>query len=173
MRAGSSASCWNAPAPINWPCAFGLSSRLHVRIDRMRLLADLKIRTKVLVAMLPLALMAIGAVVYSSLESQRIDAWYSNLIENYVKTFQSVTTARADTMLFRLLLYQLLAEDDPNQRLQHAAEMDNVQTEYRALLKDAERQSPERASEIKAVEALFDQSASSARLVRAAALDGD
>src|SRR6185437_1502452 len=55
----------------------------------MGFLANFKIRNKLLVAMLPLALMAIGAGGYSSIESKRIDTWYSNLIDNYVKTFQS------------------------------------------------------------------------------------
>ena len=67
-----------------------------------------------LAAMLPLALMAIAAGVYSSIESKVIDTWYSNLIENYVNTFQTLTAARGDTMRFRLLLYQLLDESDPN-----------------------------------------------------------
>ena len=139
----------------------------------MGLLANFKIRTKVLVAMLPLALMAIGAGVYSSIESQKIDTWYSNLINNYVKTFQSVTAARGNTMRFRLLLYQLVAEDNPDQRQENDGELDKVQADYRALLADALRQNPGRASEIKAAEAVFDRAASSARPVRAAALAGN
>ena len=110
----------------------------------MGLLANFKIRTKVLVAMLPLALMAIGAGVYSSIESQKIDTWYSNLINNYVKTFQSVTAARGNTMRFRLLLYQLVAEDNPDQRQENDGELDRVQSDYRALLADALGKSPVR-----------------------------
>jgi signal transduction histidine kinase/CheY-like chemotaxis protein len=139
----------------------------------MSLLANFKIRTKVVVAMLPLALMAIGAGVYSSIESQKIDTWYSNLIDNYVKTFQAVTAARGNTMRFRLLLYQLVAEDNPDQRQENDGELDKVQADYRALLADALRQSPGRASEIKAAEAVFDRAASGARPVRAAALAGN
>src|SRR5271169_4436457 len=139
----------------------------------MSLLGNFKIRTKLLVAMLPLALMAIGAGVYSSIESRKIDTWYSNLIDNYVKTFQSVTAARGNTMRFRLLLYQVVADDDPDQRQQNDGELDKVQADYQALLADALRRSPGRASEIKAAEALFDRAASSARPVRAAALAGD
>ena len=139
----------------------------------MGLLANLRIRTKVLVAMLPLALMAIGAGVYSSLESQKIDAWYSNLIDSYVKTFQSVTAARGNTMLFRLLLYQLVAEDNPDQRQIDDAELDKVQADYRALLADAAHQNPGRAHEIKAAEASFNGAVSNARPVRAAALAGN
>jgi len=139
----------------------------------MGLLANLKIRTKVLVAMLPLGLMAIVAGVYSSLESQKIDTWYSNLIDNYVKTFQSVTAARGNTMRYRLLLYQLVAEDNPDQRQVDDAELDKAQAEYRALIADALRQNLGRAHQIKAAEALFDRSASSAGPVRTAALAGN
>jgi len=139
----------------------------------MSLLANLKIRTKLLVAMLPLALMAVGAAVYSSIESQKIDTWYGNLIDNYVKTFQSVTAARGNTMRFRLVLYQLVAEDNPDQRQKNDEELDKVQADYRALLAEALRQNSGRANEIKAAEALFDQAASGARPVRAAALAGN
>ena len=139
----------------------------------MGFLANFKIRNKLLVAMLPLALMAIGAGVYSSIESEKIDTWYSNLIDNYVKTFQSVTAARGDTMRFRLLLYQLVAEDNPDQRQENDGELDRVQADYRALLADALQQNPGHANKIKAAEALFDRAASSARPVRAAALAGN
>jgi signal transduction histidine kinase/CheY-like chemotaxis protein len=139
----------------------------------MGFLANFKIRNKLLVAMLPLALMAIGAGVYSSMESKKIDTWYSNLIDNYVKTFQSASAARADTLRFRLLLYQLVAEDNFDQRQENDSEFDRVQADYRALLADALRQNPGRANQIKAAEALFDQAASRARPVRAAALAGN
>src|SRR6201993_1582852 len=139
----------------------------------MGCLANFKIRNKLLVAMLPLALMAIGAGVYSSIESQKIDTWYSNLIDNYVKTFQSVTAARGETMRFRLLLYQLVAEDNLDQRQENDGELDRVQADYRALLADALTQNPGRANQIKAAESWFDQAASRARPVRAAALAGN
>ena len=139
----------------------------------MGFLANFKIRNKLLVAMLPLALMAIGAGVYSSIESKKIDTWYSNLIDNYVKTLQSVTAARGETMRFRLLLYQLVAEDNLDQRQENDGELDRVQADYRALLADALTQNPGRANQIKAAEALFDQAASRARPVRAAALAGN
>src|SRR5246500_2849207 len=139
----------------------------------MGFLANFKIRNKLLVAMLPMALMAIGAGGYSSIESEKIDTWYSNLIDNYVKTFQSATAARGDTMRFRLLLYQLVAEDNFGQRQENDGELDRVQADYRALLADALRQNPGRANQIKAAEALFDRAASSAHPVRAAALAGN
>ncbi|MGC1477019.1 MAG: response regulator [Terriglobales bacterium] len=139
----------------------------------MSVLANLKIRSKLLVAMLPLALMAIGAVVYSSIESKKIDTWYTNLIDNYVKTFQSLTAARGNTMRFRLLVYQLVAEENPDQRQELDGELDRVQTDYRAFLADALKQNSGHANQIKTAEAVFDRAASSARPVRAAALAGN
>src|ERR1700757_2354745 len=132
----------------------------------MGFLANFKIRNKLLVAMLPLALMAIGAGVYSSIGSKQIDTSNSNLIDSYVKIFQSVTAARGETMRFRLLLYQLVAEDNLDQRQENDGELDRVEADYRALLSDALRQNPSRANEIKAAEALFDQAASRARPLR-------
>jgi two-component system sensor histidine kinase/response regulator len=139
----------------------------------MGLLANLKLRRKLLVAMLPLALMAIVAGVYSSIQSQVIDTWYSSLIDHYFKTFQKVTAARGDTMRFRLLLYQLVAEDNPDRMREDDGELDRVQADYRALLADALRQSPGRANQIQAAMALFEQGTSSARVVRDAALAGN
>jgi len=139
----------------------------------MGLLTNFKIRTKVLVAMLPLALMTIGAGVYSSVESQNIDTWYSHLIDNYVKTSQSVAAARGNAMRFRLLLYQLVAEDNPDQRQEHDRELDKVQDDYRALLAEALGQNTGRSNEIKAAGALFDRAASDARPVRSTALAGN
>jgi signal transduction histidine kinase/CheY-like chemotaxis protein len=136
-------------------------------------LANLKLRRKLRVAMLPLALMAIVAGVYSSIQSQLIDTWYSNLVDHYFKTFQKVTAARGNTMRFRLLLYQLVAEDDPDRMQENDAELNRVQADYRALLDDALRQSPDRANQIKAAMAMFDRAASSARPVRTAALAGN
>ncbi|HWY58561.1 MAG TPA: response regulator [Terriglobales bacterium] len=139
----------------------------------MSALSNLRIRPKLLFAMFPLAVMVVGAALYSSIESKIIDTWYSNLIDNYVKTFQSVTAARGNTMKFRLLLYQLVAEDNPDRMQENDGELDKVQADYRALLADAIRQSPRRAKQMKAAVALFDGATSSARPVRAAALAGN
>ena len=76
-------------------------------------------------------------------------------------------------MRFRLLLYKLVAEDNPDQRLENDGELDKVQADYRALLAEAQRQNPGRANQIKAAETVFDRAASSARPVRAAALAGN
>ena len=69
--------------------AFGLGT------VEMGLLANFKIRTKVLIALLPLAIMVIVAVLYSSIEMKKIDTWYSNLIDRDVEALRHVTVARA------------------------------------------------------------------------------
>jgi signal transduction histidine kinase/DNA-binding response OmpR family regulator len=139
----------------------------------MGIFANLGLRRKLLAAMLPLALMAIAAGVYSSIESKIIDTWYSNLIENYVNTFQTLTAARGNTMRFRLLLYQLLDEGNPNLVQEDDRELDRVQADYRALLANAVQHNPGLAKEIKAAADLFDRAASNGRPVRSAALAGD
>ena len=136
-------------------------------------LSNLKFRRKLLVAMFPLALMAIVAGVYSSIESQIIDTWYSNVINNYVNTFQTLTMARGNTMRFRLLLYQLIAEAEPGRIQEDDKELDRVQAGYRALVAKALQQNPSRTNEIKAAAALFDRAASSAGPVRTAVLAGN
>ena len=61
----------------------------------MGVLANFKIRTKVLLALLPLAIMVIVAALYASIEIKSIDTAYSDLIENEIKSYQQLTVARA------------------------------------------------------------------------------
>ena len=70
----------------------------------MGILANFKIRTKVLFALSPLALMVVLAALYSSIEMHRIDAWYSNLISKDVKALHNLTIARVLNNRFGQLL---------------------------------------------------------------------
>ena len=47
----------------------------------MGIFANLKLRRKLLFAMAPLAMMAILAAVYSSIEIRTLDDWYSQLVD--------------------------------------------------------------------------------------------
>ena len=60
----------------------------------MGLLANLKLRKKLLVALAPLALMAIFAGLYASYENKRIDTRYSQLIDNEIKAAHNTDAAR-------------------------------------------------------------------------------
>src|ERR1700739_4354972 len=90
--------------------------RLHWNDASMGLLANLKLRLKLLIAMAPLAVMAILAGLYSSIQSKRIDAWYSHLIDNDVKAVHHIDTARSLNRRFNLYLYRLIAETNPDRR---------------------------------------------------------
>jgi signal transduction histidine kinase/DNA-binding response OmpR family regulator len=136
----------------------------------MSFLANQKIRSKLLIALAPLALMVVVAAAYSSIESKMIDSWYSTLLDKDVKTLQAVTQARSYTMRFGLFLYGIIAETNPDRMQVIEADLDKVYADYQASIAEAVRESPDRAKEIKAAGALFDKAASDARPVRAAAL---
>src|ERR1700751_3633741 len=138
----------------------------------MGFLANLKLRRKLLIAMIPLVLMVIVAGVYSSIESKTIDTWYSNLLGGEVEALRSVTEARAHTNRFGLFLYDLLAQTDPDRKQKIDGELDSVQRDYHAAMSKAEGLSHERADKIKAAAFEFDEAAADARPVRAAAFAG-
>jgi signal transduction histidine kinase/DNA-binding response OmpR family regulator/HPt (histidine-containing phosphotransfer) domain-containing protein len=139
----------------------------------MGLLTNLRLRRKLLIAMVPLALMVIVAGVYSSFESKTIDTRYSALIDNQVEALRNVGEARAHTNRFGLFLYELLDETDPDRRQVINGELEKIRAEYHTVMTAALKESPERADKINAASAVFDQAEADARPVRAAALAGN
>ena len=139
----------------------------------MDFLANLKLRRKLLIAMAPLAVMVVVAGLYSSIESKRIDAWYSNLIHNDIKTLRSVTAARELTTRSHMLLYQLIAEPYPDRQLLISGDLDKTQADYQAAIAEALRQGPKGATEIRAAGALYERAMANAQAARAAALVGN
>ena len=139
----------------------------------IKFLENLKLRRKLLLAMLPLALMVIGAGVYSSIESKTIDTQYSELIGGPVEALRSVTEARSHTNRFGLFLYAIVAETDPARKLALEAELEKTRDAYEQVIAEALRKNPERADKIKATSALFHRAAEDARPVRALAMAGN
>src|SRR5580704_11810624 len=139
----------------------------------MGFFTNLRLRRKLLIAMVPLVLMVVVAGVYSSLESNMIDNWYSVLIDTQVKALRSVGEARAHTNRFGLFLFELADETDPNRRQVLDGQLEKVGADYHAAMTTALRESPERADKIDAASALFEQAEADARPVRAAALAGN
>ena len=129
----------------------------------MGFLANLRLRRKFLVAMAPLALMVVAAGVYSSVESKRIDTWYSELIDNQMKALRYVDEARAQSNRFRLLLYELLDETDPDRKQAINGELEKILADYHTVMMTALKLSPERANKIRAASAVFDQAEADAR----------
>jgi signal transduction histidine kinase/CheY-like chemotaxis protein len=139
----------------------------------MGVLANCKIRTKVLVALLPLAIMVIAAALYSSIEMHRIDAWYSALIDRNIKGLQNLTVARALNDRFGQLLYKEVAELDPDRMRVIDADLDQLAAEFHSTLEEARHDSPSSASALNAAAVLFGRAVSDSRPVRAATQSGN
>ena len=136
----------------------------------MALVANLKIRTKLLLAGLPLALMVVLATLYSSFTSRRIDTQYSDMLDHDVKALQTLSVARAHTNRIGLFLYEEIAESDPDKKVRIDGELDKIYADFQARIAEALIQSPDHANKIKATSALFDKAMLDARPIRAAAL---
>src|SRR5215510_7526547 len=134
----------------------------------MGLLANLKIRTKVLIALLPLAIMVIIAALYSSDRMSTIDARYSALIANDEKALHNLTLAHAYNNRFGLYLYQEIAETDIDAMRVIDGELDRTADSYRSAMEEAKRESPVLAAQVDQAVDFFDRSVSNSRPVRAA-----
>ena len=139
----------------------------------IRFLKNLKLRRKLLVAMAPLALMVIVAGLYSSIESKKIDARYSELLDQDVGALQHLTEAKAEAALFGQLLYEDIAELEPDKMRVIEGALDKTYSRFQTFIAESLRQSPNRRKEIEAAEALFDRAVLDCRPVRAATLIGD
>ncbi len=139
----------------------------------MGIFRNLRLRRKLLIAMVPLVLMVIVAGVYSSFESNTIDARYSALIDNQMEALRNVGEARSHTNRFGLFLYELIDETDPDRRQMIDGELDKLRTDYHTAMTAALKASPERGDRIGAASAAFDEAEAEARPVRAAALAGN
>ena len=136
----------------------------------MGLLANQKVRSKLLIALAPLAVMVVLAALYSSIGIKKIDTLYTELIDQQVQGVRKLTDARALENRFSQLLYEIIAEPDADRRRVTEGELDRAYADYQPAIEQAARDSPDYAKAIKAIQALFDEAASGARPVRAAAL---
>ncbi|PYX48306.1 MAG: histidine kinase, partial [Acidobacteria bacterium] len=136
----------------------------------MGLLANLKLRRKMMGALTPLALMIIVAGLYASHESRQIDNLHTQLISNEIKALHNNDAARSLTMRYGLYLYQLIVETDPDRIQAIDAELDRCYTEYLTHIADASRLYPFYSKRINAAAAIFEKTVSDSRPVRAAAI---
>ena len=136
-------------------------------------LANLKIRTKLLVALLPLVIMVIAATVYGSIAMIRADADYSNVIEKGEKALQSLTETRVRVNRFWQGLYKEIAQAEQDRKRLTDADLDQDATEYNALSQKALQQNPDLARPIEKALAVFNQAVSDSHAVRLAALAND
>ena len=143
------------------------------RGEKTGLLANLKIRRKLLIALLPLAALVIAAVAYSSIQMVRADSWYSALIAKDVKALRSLTVARAKNNRLNQLLYEEMVEPDPGKKREIDANIDENAGEFHSSVDQALRASPDRAPAITAIQNMFDEGVSGSHRVRAAITSND
>jgi signal transduction histidine kinase/CheY-like chemotaxis protein len=139
----------------------------------MGLLSNFRIRTKIFVALLPLAFMVIVAALYASIEMNTIDKRYSDLISNDFKTLHNLTVARVLSNRFAQLLYQEIAESDADRAHKVDADLEKTVEEFHTSVALASAEDPKEAQQITKATDLFDQGVSDAGPVRAAALSGN
>src|SRR6201989_1400497 len=139
----------------------------------MGLLANFKIRTKVFVALLPLAIMVLVAALYASIEMNRIDTRYSDLTGKEVKALHNLMVARVMSNRFGWLLYQEIAEADADRMRLIEADLDGTAAQFHSSVTSSKTESPSVAQKIDGAAALFDQAVADSRAIRAATLSGN
>jgi two-component system sensor histidine kinase/response regulator len=139
----------------------------------MGLFQNLKIRRKLLTAMLPLVIMVIVAGVYSSIEIKKIDTRYTELIDQDVSALQHLTQARTQAALYGEFLYEDIAELDADRMRGIENRLDKTYAQYQSLIAQSLNESPHRDKEIQAAADLFDQAVNDSRAVRSATLASD
>jgi PAS domain S-box-containing protein len=137
------------------------------------MLANLKIRNKLLAALIPLGAMVVVAVSHATFNMFRADQRYTVIIDDDVKGVRSLTAARSLSNRFDFLLYKQMGEADPEAKRQTEAELDEVAVEFQRSIADALRETHLQSKAIKALAAEFDQVVSSSREVRSATLGND
>ena len=142
-------------------------------LSPMGILANLKLRRKLLLAMLPLVVMVIVAGAYASLEIRAIDSWYSELIDHQSQAVHQIDVVRSLTMRYGFDLYQLIVETDLGEMRLIDADLEATYNAYQAAIAEAIRLSPSNAAEIRASAEIFDKAVVDSRPVRAAALIND
>ncbi len=117
--------------------------------------------------------MVIVAALYASIQMDRIDKRYSELIGNDVKALHNLTVARVFSNRFSQLLYQEIAEPDPDRMRVIDADLDRTAAEFHSFVASANTESPATAQKIDAATAIFDQGVSDSGPIRAATLSGN
>jgi two-component system, sensor histidine kinase and response regulator len=136
-------------------------------------LANLKIRNKLLIALIPLGAMVLVGGSHSTYEMFRADNRYSAIIEENVTALRSVVTARGLCHRFNLVLYREIAETDQAAMLEDDADLDQIAAEFRSYMEEAIRERPTHAAEIRKIAGEFNQGVSLSREVRVEALKND
>ena len=137
------------------------------------ILSNLRVRPRLLIALAPLALMALTAAVFSSAESAWVDASYSELINKYEYTLRRMGDARSKATVFGQLLYGEVGERDAEKLRTTEAELDRTYADFKKSMEEAQQAAPYGEDDIRAAGKLFDRAVDEARAVRAANIAGE
>ncbi len=134
----------------------------------MGILSNFKIRTKILLALLPLAVMVIAAALFSSIEMRSIDTSYSSLVARDVNALQNLTFAQATNNRFEGGLYKEIAEPDLDRMLVIDRDLGQLITSFHSSMAEAKRSSPDLGTQMDAISSLFDKLVSDSQPIRVA-----
>ena len=137
------------------------------------MLDNLKIRNKLLIALLPLVVMVIVAVAYTTFQLSQADAHYTVLVDKEVKGVRGIIIARAKANHFGAILYEEMAAPDPGEKSELNGEADQDAADSLSALDLAIHESPSRAAKISELKATFQQAVQSSRRVHVAAINND
>jgi len=136
----------------------------------MGLFSNLKLRRKLLIALFPLVLMVLVAVLYSTIQIKSIDTAYSKIISEDVSTLHGVTEARSLGNRYWLVLYQEISSSGKAEGLET---LETIASSFAAKLDEAAAKSPEVAPTIRSIRGAFEQTVADAAQVREAARKGN
>ena len=139
----------------------------------MGLFSNLRLRRKLLIALCPLVLMVLVAVLYSSIQIKKIDTAYGKLFSNDVSTLRKLTEARSLGNRYWLVLYQQIAVSGKDREHTQIDDLDSIASSYQAKLDEVEARSPELKPSIESVRRVFTHSVADSRGVREATVKND
>ena len=139
----------------------------------MSILSNFRIRTKVLLALLPLITMMLAAGLYSSWEMRRIDRLYSQMIQRDSEVQRALTVARACNNRFGLFLYREFAETDPTKIRESETEIEIATFDFRTAADQLKRSDTHLAEQVDGLIVSFNRLVASAAPVREAVRTND
>ena len=138
----------------------------------MRFLSNLKIRTALLIMVLPLVGIVIGRAFYFAYTIGDINDSYRTIIRTHVTALEYLRDARSEASQFGQLLYREISEPSAAVKRPIEADLETHFQNSKQLLTLAAEIEPTSAAAIDRSETLFDQVHAAARNVEAAALAG-
>jgi len=139
----------------------------------MGLFSNLRLRRKLLIALCPLVLMVLAAVLYSSIQIKKIDSAYNEILSNDVSTLRRLTEARSLGNRYWLVLYQQIAVSGKDRAHAQLDDLDSIASSYQAKLDEAVAKSPELRPSIERVRIIFTRSVADSSDVREATVKND